>query len=208
MMPTLLVFAWIAQLALVSSLSTVSPQATINRRHAVVTASAAAIAGLGITGVPPILVSNAMSDLSDFKDGPEGLKYKVLEKGTGPKPQRGQKIQTSYTLWINGFPGDVGKAGEPSKQVDSTTKPLVGDTPFILRAGTKSVIRGWDLTLLDMKEGETRRLVIPPSLAYGDRGIGPIPAKATLFFEMKLTKVEKMEPLTEEAKKWLEEHPL
>ena len=61
---------------------------------------------------------------------------------------------------------------------------------------------------MDMKEGEARRLVVPSSLGYGDKGIGPIPGKATLYFEMKLTKVEKMEELSDEAKKWLAEHPL
>ena len=36
-----------------------------------------------------------------YRDGPEGLKYLVTNEGSGPKPVRGQKIETSYTLWIN-----------------------------------------------------------------------------------------------------------
>jgi len=39
--------------------------------------------------------------------------------------------------------------------------------------GVSQVIKGWDLSLLDMKyKGETRRLVIPPDMAYGDKGAG------------------------------------
>lgn len=60
---------------------------------------------------------------------------------------------------------------------------------------------------MDMKEGEARRLAVPPSLGHRDKGMGPVPRKATLHFEMKMTKLDKLEPLTDEAKKWLEEHP-
>mmetsp|Transcript_12012 Transcript_12012/g.34424 ORF Transcript_12012/g.34424 Transcript_12012/m.34424 type:complete len:147 (+) Transcript_12012:537-977(+) len=87
-------------------------------------------------------------------------------------------------------------------------KIILGDQPFKVRAGVSQVIRGWDLALIDMKEGESRKLVVPPELGYGDKGVGPIPGKATLYFEMTLTKVGPIEELTPEAMKWLEEHPL
>jgi FK506-binding protein 2 len=44
----------------------------------------------------------------------------------------------------------------------------------------------WDRGLLDMCIGEKRTLTIPPELGYGDRGVGPIPAGATLVFETEL----------------------
>ncbi len=140
-----------------------------------------------------------------YQDGPEGLKFLVTQEGSGPKPERGQKIETSYTLWINGFPGEEEGAAK-AKQIDSSKK-ILGDTPFKVRAGVRQVIRGWDLSLLDMKEGESRKLIVPSQLGYGDKGIGPIPGKATLYFEMTLTKVSK-EELTPEAKQWLEANPL
>ena len=40
-----------------------------------------------------------------------------------------------------------------------------------------------------MRAGETRRLVVPPALGYGARGIGPIPGGAQLYFEMTLLEV-------------------
>ena len=145
-----------------------------------------------------------------YQDGPDGLRYLVTREGTGPKPQRGQKIETSYTLFINGFPGEdeaSGKGAKP-KQIDSSKKPVLGDQPFKVRAGVGQVIRGWDLALIDMKEGESRKLIVPPELGYGVKGIGPIPGDCTLYFEMTLTKVQPAEELTPDAKKWLEEHPL
>jgi FK506-binding protein 2 len=37
--------------------------------------------------------------------------------------------------------------------------------------------------------GEQRKLTIPPELAYGDRGVGPIPAGSTLIFETELVRI-------------------
>jgi FKBP-type peptidyl-prolyl cis-trans isomerase FkpA len=156
------------------------------------------------TTVPMAFAAGTGTTTEGYKDGPEGLKYLVTREGTGPKPVRGQKIETSYTLWINSFPGD----GPSAKQIDSSKKPLIGDQPVKVRAGVSQVIRGWDLALLDMMEGESRKLIVPPELGYGEKKMGPMPGKSTLYFEMTLTKVEPAEELSPDAKKWLEDHPL
>jgi FKBP-type peptidyl-prolyl cis-trans isomerase len=59
-------------------------------------------------------------------------------------------------------------------------------TPFQFQLGAGQVIQGWERGIAGMKVGERRLLIIPASLAYGDRAIGSIPANSTLIFDVEL----------------------
>jgi FKBP-type peptidyl-prolyl cis-trans isomerase len=147
------------------------------------------------------LPAYAESDVSSFQEGPGGIKYSVLKEGSGEKPVRAQQVYAKYTLWTGGFGEDGGK------QVDSNTG-FFGN-PLGVIVGVGKVIKGWDLELLDMRVGETRRMAIPSDLGYGDKGAGgSIPPKATLYFEVEISSMDPMIQLNEQQKKWLEERPL
>ncbi len=102
-----------------------------------------------------------------------GLMYQVEKEGSGDaKPARGDTVSAHYTgMFLSGskFDSSVDR-GEPIR----------------FPVGTNRVIKGWDEALLDMKKGEKRILVIPPNLAYGERGRGPIPPNSILVFEVEL----------------------
>jgi FKBP-type peptidyl-prolyl cis-trans isomerase FklB len=104
-----------------------------------------------------------------------GLQYEVLTEGTGavPKPSDMVKVHYHGTL-IDGsvFDSSV-QRGEPAVfQLDQ-------------------VIPGWTEGLQLMKTGAKYRLTLPPELAYGEQGVGPIAANAVLVFEVELLGIEK-----------------
>jgi FKBP-type peptidyl-prolyl cis-trans isomerase len=113
------------------------------------------------------------------KDGvvtlPSGLQYKILTAGTGPKPTASDSVVCNYrgTL-INGT------------EFDSSYKRGQSAT-----FGVGQVIKGWTEALQLMPVGSKWQVVIPSSLAYGDRGAGAeIGPNATLIFEVELLSIQ------------------
>ena len=143
----------------------------------------------------------------DYITTPRGLKYKVMKPPNdpaSPSPKRAQKVKASYTLYLNGFPEDT----TSSTKIDSS-KGLLGEKPFEFLAGVSQVIKGWDLAVMEMKEGEARKLIINSDLGYGAKGAGgKIPGGATLYFDVELVEIGAESKLGPEQVKWLGENPL
>ena len=100
--------------------------------------------------------------------------------GTGATANTGSTVRVSYTGWLY----DAAKTNGKGTQFDTSTS-----FTFVLGAG--QVIAGWDQGVVGMKVGGTRRLTIPPELAYRDRSPGGgIPANATLVFDVTLLNVQ------------------
>ena len=91
----------------------------------------------------------------------DGLKYKVLIQGKGDNPPDGNVLNIEYSGRLISGSGFVSSADEG--------KPVPGTKPvtFSHTLGKDGLVKGLDEALKDMKEGETRLLVIPADLAYG-----------------------------------------
>jgi FKBP-type peptidyl-prolyl cis-trans isomerase FkpA len=105
-----------------------------------------------------------------------------LRVGTGEEATTGRTLTVEYTGWFF----DALREDFKGLQFDSS----LGRQPFVFTLGAGQVIDGWEQGLVGMREGGLRRLVVPPSLAYGESRNGSIPPNATLVFEVELITVE------------------
>jgi FKBP-type peptidyl-prolyl cis-trans isomerase FkpA len=107
-----------------------------------------------------------------------------LKAGTGEGITPGKIAVVQYTGWLY----DTSAADNKGKQFDSSR---TGGQPFRFPVGAGQVIKGWDQGVVGMKIGESRRLIIPADLAYGDSGAGGvIPPGAALVFDIDLVAIE------------------
>jgi len=108
-----------------------------------------------------------------------------LVPGVGDEALPGHVVIVHYTGWLY----DPAAPDHRGRKFDSSRDR---GQPLSFPLGAGRVIRGWEQGLPGMKVGGTRRLVIPPSLAYGIRGAGNgvIPPNATLLFDVELLAVE------------------
>jgi FKBP-type peptidyl-prolyl cis-trans isomerase FkpA len=103
--------------------------------------------------------------------------------GTGATAAVGQTLTVDYT----GYMYDPNKPDARGPIFDSTA----GKDPFLFILAKGGVIDGWVTGVPGMKVGGTRRLVIPPALAYDGTAIpGSLPANATLVFDIKLISIQ------------------
>lgn len=105
---------------------------------------------------------------------PDGLQYKIMKEGSGPKPSATDTVSVNYRGTLIS-----GKEFDSSyKRGQATTFPVGG------------VIKGWTEALQLMPVGSKWQLFIPSDLAYGDRGAGgDIGPGETLIFEVELLSI-------------------
>lgn len=110
-----------------------------------------------------------------------GLSARIIKTGYGRAAVKGDYADTNVWLW----------------QYDASAEdhhgPFIwesGDDIFQFQLGAGQVIRGWDLGVPCMLEGETRELVVASDLAYGEAGRGDaVPPNTALIFTIELVKL-------------------
>ncbi len=100
-----------------------------------------------------------------------------LTVGTGTQAVAGSTVTIQYGVWLYSETA----ADHKGTQIDANT------TSFTI--GSNQVIKGFEQGVTGMRVGGTRRVVCPPSLAYGSTGYQTIPPNAALVFDMGLTAV-------------------
>ncbi len=112
-----------------------------------------------------------------FEKTDSGLRYQIIQKGSGAKASQGKNISVHYKGQL--ADGRVFDSSYERKQ------------PIDFTVGVGQVIKGWDEGLQLLQVGDKARLVIPSHLAYGSQGAGGvIPPDATLIFDVELMDVK------------------
>jgi len=112
-----------------------------------------------------------------FEKTPSGLSYKIEQKGTGAKAEKGNTVSVHYKGMLSD--GSVFDSSYKRKE------------PIDFALGKGQVIEGWDEGIQLLHVGDHARFVIPSNLAYGTSGAGGvIPPNATLIFDVELVAVK------------------
>ena len=112
-----------------------------------------------------------------FDKTESGLRYKMIQKGSGKKAENGKTVSVHYTGQLED--GKVFDSSYPRKK------------PIEFPLGRGNVIEGWDEGIALLQVGDKARFVIPSHLGYGSRGAGGvIPPNSTLIFDVELMDVK------------------
>lgn len=124
----------------------------------------------------PVVAKMQEVDPDLFKETKSGLKYAILEEGTGEEADSGKIVTVHYSGFL-----------EDGKVFDSSVER---DEPLTLMLGVGQVIPGWEEGIALLRQGSKAQLIIPPALAYGDRDLGVIPSNSTLIFDVEVIEVK------------------
>jgi peptidylprolyl isomerase len=126
--------------------------------------------------LPPSPAEPTAVDEGDYVTTDSGLQYYDIVEGTGETPEAGQLATVQYTLWL-----------EDGTKLDSS---LDSGQALVYQVGAGQLFPGLEEGIATMKVGGQRQLVIPPELAFGATGSGPIPPDTTIIFEVELESLQ------------------
>ncbi|MGB3616919.1 MAG: FKBP-type peptidyl-prolyl cis-trans isomerase, partial [Catalinimonas sp.] len=123
-----------------------------------------------------LIATYAAANNLNVQQTESGLNYAIERRGTGDRPEAGERVKVNYTL--TNLQGD---------KIDSSYDR---GEPFSFTLGRGEVIPGWDEGIALLKEGAKAKFLVPSRLAYNERALGPTaPPFSVLMFDVELIEV-------------------
>jgi FKBP-type peptidyl-prolyl cis-trans isomerase len=122
-----------------------------------------------------VVQAAALREATDNKGKLNRMVIDDIKIGAGAEVKNGDTVSVHYAGRL-----------QDGTEFDNSKKR---GAPLQFKVGGGQVIKGWEEGLVGMQVGGERILVIPPEMAYGDQGIGPIPGGATLIFSLELVAI-------------------
>jgi len=126
---------------------------------------------------------NQQEETTADTDSEPTLQVTDVVVGDGQALAEGDYCSVHYRGWFY-------QDGQKGDEFDNS---LGRGEPLTFRLGREQVIPGWDEGLVGMRTGGKRNLIVPPELAFGQRGNAKIPPNSTLLFEVELVDISKVE---------------
>ena len=133
-----------------------------------------------VEATTPVASNCPVADESGNIEIAPGLTARAVKNGYGRAAVVGDYADTNVWLWLY----DESAEDKHGKFIWES-----GNNVFQFQLGAGQVIKGWDLGVPCMLEGETREIIVAGDLAYGRSGRGEIPPNATLIFTIELVKL-------------------
>ncbi|HET6227692.1 MAG TPA: FKBP-type peptidyl-prolyl cis-trans isomerase, partial [Bacteroidia bacterium] len=109
---------------------------------------------------------------------PSGLKYIIVKENKAGETTTGKRVTINYSGFLIG-----GKCFDSSQDRGQ---------PLTAEVGRGKLFPGLDESLSLLKKGEKAKFIIPSSLAFGERGGGPIPPNSDLIMDVEVTDVKEI----------------
>lgn len=116
-----------------------------------------------------------------FSVTPQGARYQDLQPGGGEPAEPGDRATIHFIGWLD----DNGERGRQLYNTHIEGRPVA----FVI--GTDRVMPAWNAGVLGMRPGGARMLLVPPGLAWGQRGVDDVvPPGASVMFRIELVSLE------------------
>ena len=113
----------------------------------------------------------------EMQETENGVRYVVLEPGSGPTAWYDDEVLVHYYLWLT-----------DGTLIDSS-RPEGVVSPFEFTVGEGRVMAGWEEIIQEMNVGSRVLAVIPWELGYGRQGGRGVPGRTDLVFYIRLLSI-------------------
>jgi FKBP-type peptidyl-prolyl cis-trans isomerase len=124
----------------------------------------------------PVAVKAWVVDTTKFQSTKDGLRYIIIQEGTGPKITDSNLVTVNYSGFV--LNGD---------KFDSSVER---EQPLSVRIGFTKLLAGWEEGLRLLNKGAKAKLLMPPALAFGQKQLGKIPPNSTVVFDVEILDIK------------------
>jgi FKBP-type peptidyl-prolyl cis-trans isomerase len=129
-----------------------------------------------VSSKQPVPVKPWIVDSTKLQTTKDGLRYIIIQEGSGPNVSDSNLVTVNYSgFLLNG---------------DKFDSSVEREQPLLVRIGFTKLLAGWEEGLRLLNKGAKAKLIMPPSLAFGQKQLGKIPPNSTVVFDVEIVDIK------------------